>query len=69
MKPPQKHKAEITISVQFDEMGFFGTYICELKLSLTTRDSQRHQTTITNRLTTYDTTAVVRDSTIPAASP
>jgi hypothetical protein len=56
MQPPKKHKAEITISARFEEKEFFGAYIRELKLSLTTRDSQRHQTTITNRLTTYDTT-------------
>jgi len=56
MQPPKKHKAEITISARFEEKEFFGTYIRELKLLLTTRDSQRRQTTITNRLTTCDTT-------------
>jgi hypothetical protein len=59
MQPPKKHKAEITISARFEEMEFFGAYIRELKLSLTTRDSQRLETSITNRLTTYDTTDVV----------
>ncbi|MCL6546827.1 MAG: hypothetical protein K6T61_16560 [Bryobacteraceae bacterium] len=56
MQPPQKHKTEITISARFEEMEFLGAYIRELKLSLTTRDFRRRQTTITNRLTTYDTT-------------
>jgi len=56
MQPPKKHKAEITISARFEKMKLLGAYIRELKLSLTTRDSRRRQTTITNRFTTYDTT-------------
>jgi hypothetical protein len=56
MQQPKEHKTEIAISARFEEKEFFGAYIRELKLSLTTRDSQRHQTTITNRLTTCDTT-------------